>query len=729
MFEWNSFAFISLICFLMSSASAVLTLSAKRSGEALLWGFICILLSLWTLGLFYCFSADNPEDALFWAISLNYIAIFLPASLFHFCTFFAGKAGYYHRIIVLYYVLCFGYFLLVFFYPDHFLHSPTLRFSEFWFPYAGPLFYIFPLIYICLIGHCLQILMAAKVNTSRTQQRKIHYLLITIWMGLIGAGSSLLLEFGIDFPPYGMLSIAFVVLVATYAILKHDLLDLPETVSLITARVLIYIIIFAVVVAVLKLAAFFDKVHFSSFQIAVIYMLMVLICELYALMKNRVQYLSDKMLTKRKMTNDRRFKQLISELELASDFESMLPLLRVFFEKQSFIYHYAWYLDQSLLAQSLKKESFKEYERYQSLNESTFQRILFSAGDGRRHDRLPASLRLNEQPSEKISVGSAQMQSLMNSEQMDQAYHWVETVPGRELVALPLIANGAFRGLIILVVSQGDVEYSDQLMFQTLSAKLAFIVERFDTIRKESRAQQAFLLEKMHSLQILATDMANEMQLPLSQMDSFISEIFSLSRTMQKQNLDLNTLANSLRVDANKARLAVERSTQLIDIILRQVQSLDVNPEDFDIYSIQNVASKALAEYVFLENERDYVRSDLGQDFNFKGDERLLVFVLFNLLKNAFSQIEYPSKFEIYISTSESGNMNWLSLKFNHQLNYRVTTGLSSNPQHINHKGMQFSNLSFAYCHRVMKSFSGEIQCLHHGEEMTEFKLGFPFIS
>ena len=123
--------------------------------------------------------------------------------------------------------------------------------------------------------------------------------------------------------------------------------------------------------------------------------------------------------------------------------------------------------------------------------------------------------------------------------------------------------------------------------------------------------------------------------------------------------------------------------------------------------------------------------SDLSQNFNYKGDERLLVYVIFNLLKNALSQMEYPSKFEVHISASENKNMNWLSFRFNHLLKYRVDTRFSADPQNgqVGRKHIQYSNLSFAYCQRVMKSFSGEIHCLSLSEEMTEFKLGFPSIN
>jgi hypothetical protein len=729
-FEWNTFAFISLICFLMSSASAILTLSAKRSGEALLWGLICVLLALWTFGLFLCFSTDSPEDALYWARTLNYIVIFLPALLFHFCVLFVKKAELYKRITWLYYCICLGYFLLVFFFPEHFLHSPSFRFSEFWFPYAGPLFYVFPVLFMFLSGHSVQILISSKSSGNRAHQRKTHYLLITLFMGFIGAGSTLSMEFGAELPPYGIFSIAFVVLIATYAILKHDLLDLPETFSLITARVLIYIIIFTVVVSVIKVGAFFDNIQFSGFQIAVISMLMVLVCELYALMKSRVQYLSDTMLTQRKMTNDRQFTALINQLEMSSDFEAILPLLRNFLEKQVFVYHYAWYLDQSLLGQSLRKESLKDYERNQSLNDSTFQRILFSARDGRRHDRLPASLRLSESLLKKHSSVSSQLVELMNSEQLDNAYEWVDQVPSRELIALPLMANSYFRGLMILVVSQDDIEYADQLMLQTLSAKLALIIERFDSIREESRAQQAFLLEKMNSLQALAGDVAQEMQLPLSQMDNFVSQVYTLSRSLQDQSftqsLDLASIASKLRSDSNDARLAIERSAQLIEIILRQVQNLDININKFEIYSMQDLISKAFAEYVFLTNERAFITSYLSQDFKFKGSHKHLVFVIFNVLKSALSQPEYPLNFEIHVSTSISENMNWLSVNFNHQSNYRVDKRF--NETSLDESFEKSSDLSISYCQKVMKSLSGEFRYILHGNELSEFRLGFPKI-
>ena len=739
MFEWNSYAFISLMCFLMSLASAILTLSARRQGESLLWGLLCILLASWTLGLFFTFTTNDPDEALFWARALNYIVVFVPAVLFHFCVSFVGRADYFRRVVGVYYLIAASCLLVMLLWPEQFLHSPSLRFATFWFPMAGPIFYFLPLMHLLIIGHAVQILICARNSHNKTQQRKANYLLTTIIIAFLGAGSSWTLEFGWDIPPYGIISIAVVVLIATYAILRHDLLDLPETFSFITARVLIYIIIFAVVVGVIKGGAFFDNLSFSSFQLAVVSLLMVLVCELYALMKSRVQDLSDSMLTRRKQQNERNFKNLLSKLEQAANFESMLPQLRAFFEQQPTIYHFAWYLDQSLLTHNLKKISIDEFERSQNLKDTSYQRILFSAQDGKRHDRLPASLHMSGQVlnSEKATT---QMVALMNSEQLDLAYQWVDQVPRRELIALPLIANDRFRGLLMFVVSQDDIQFYDQVMLQTLAAKLAVLVERFDAIREASRIQQAFLLEKMTTLQALAGSIAHEMRTPLNYMDHFVSEVFEASRAIQTsarslvetgvtapENKALDLLSAHLRSQSSQARRAIERSLQVIDITLQQVHNKEIDSTLFEAFSIQNVITKALAEYVFLPGERELITCDLSQNFSFKGDEHLLIFAVFNLLKNALYQQHFSKHYEIYISTEQNDSFNWLSIR-------DTGPGISAEQREkifdefYSVNSEQGTGLGLAYCKRVMKAFGGKIECLSELGEFTEFRLGFPVI-
>jgi len=377
------------------------------------------------------------------------------------------------------------------------------------------------------------------------------------------------------------------------------------------------------------------------------------------------------------------------------------------------------------------------------LKDTSYQRILFSAQDGKRHDRLPSSLHMSGQVL-NTAKATSQMVTLMNSEQLDQAYAWVDQVPRRELIALPLIANERFRGLLMFVVSQDDIQYYDQVILQTLAAKLAVLVERFDAIREESRIQQAFLLEKMTTLQALAGSIAHEMRSPLNYMDHFVSEVFDASRSIQslshslvngqlsdnhvEEGQALESLAGNLKQQSSQARRAIERSLQVIDITLKQVHNKEIDSGMFEVLSIQDVVSKALAEYVFLPGERDMISCALSQAFSFKGDEPLLIFALFNLLKNALYHQHYRKKYAIYIGTELSDSMNWLSVR---------DSGPGISPEQRDKVFNEFystsneqgTGLGLAYCRRVMKAFGGKIECVSEVGEFTEFRLGFPVVS
>jgi len=289
MLIWNDFAFLSLICFLMSSASALLILLSRQKGPALLWGLICLDLAVWGFGLFLCFSAPDEETSLFWALIVEYVLILLPALLFHFVVLFVDKMTFLSRTLLIYYAISLLYLAVAMIWPDSLLVEPQRRFGQFWFPKAGPLFYFFPVLFMLIVGHAIQLLLAFREGQDRTMKLKISYLLFAVTIGLIGGGSTMSLEFEVNVPPYGLISVAVIIVLATYAILRHDLLDLPETISLITARLLIYISIFAVVILLLQSDFLFGDLEFSYYQGIFIGLMTIISCVFYASVKGMVQ--------------------------------------------------------------------------------------------------------------------------------------------------------------------------------------------------------------------------------------------------------------------------------------------------------------------------------------------------------------------------------------------------------------------------------------------------------
>jgi len=640
--------------------------------------------------------------------------------MFHFIIVFVGRYQFLARMLWLYYAITILYFLGIVLWPESFLNTPILRFDQFWFPLAGPLFYFLPVLFLLILAHSVKVLIASKAGLSRSKRLKVSYLLIAIFVGFLGGGSTVPLEFNIDIPPYGILALAFINLLSTYAILKHDLLDLPEAISLITARLLSYIAIFAFVVVLLRSDYFFQYVRFDYLQTLFFVVLAIIMCEVYAAVKGRIQLLADSMLVRHKVVSETAVRELMIQLESAADFEDMLPLLRQFFEAQSYVHHYAWYMDQMLLEHASKKQTIQDFTRSKVLDDCVYQRILFSENDGRRHDQLPSILRLST-IGQRVETGAKQqMVELMSSEQLDAAYSWVDKVPDRELIALPVVAHKVFRGLLLVVISRSDAKYTDQATLQSLASKLAAMIERLEFYRRQSIQHQSFLLEKMSSLQALAGSIAHEMRTPLTQLSYFVSDVKS---TISEYRSVLDASPN-LMFQSAQAQTSIERSLQIIDITLGQVKNAPIDSEKFTELSIHSVVNKALSEYVFLPGERDWVNCDLRQAFSFRGDETLLIYVLFNLLKNALYYAHCSKSFDITINCCMDEKYNVLVFQDNGP---GVPPGSLERifDDFFSTDDVHGTGLGLSYCRRVMKAFGGDICCESELGEFTEFRLKF----
>lgn len=710
---WNNFAFISLVCALLSTASAVLCLSAKRQGGSILFGLICTLLALWSFSLFVGMSTNEPSQALFWARCANSVVLFLPVLLFHFVVSFVGKQHAYERVSFSYYLLSLLYLSLIFIAPEHFLHSPSFRFDAFWFPVGGNLFYPFPVFFAGIIGHTLYVLLQERAETTRSGKLKLDYLIMTIALGFLGGGMTLSLEFDINIPPYGLLSVALMVVISTYAVLKHDLLELPETLSFVITRLMIYICIVGFVVLMLKGGIFIDQAYLSVSQTVFLVLITICSCEFYAAMKSRLQAFSDKVLVRQKLDAERHFRDLMYQLDQSDDFESMLPILRQFFEQQSYIHHYAWYLDRVLLERTLSRKELERFDANDLSAERNYQRILFSGSDGRRHDRLPSSINVHLQGEAEERTLNAQMVEIMSTEQLDAAYDWVEMVPGREMLGLPVVANSDFRGMLLVVVSKSDMRLKDQSRLQALSSKLGRLIERVEFFRRQAFQEQRFLFQKMQSLQSLAGNIANDMRGPLDQLHAFV-EHAALVRAELKDERYLDS-------PYSQAHVAIARSAQVIDMSLGLVKDEPIDVSTFKVLSIQSVVTKSLAEYVFMPGERERIRTDLRQDFLFKGDEWLLIYALFNILKTAINHSVVAKGEEITIDSRVEGGRNVLLLRYKEGVQRSQLEGLRVVDE-------DSSNLDLAtvYYRRVMSALGGAISYSSDSEQCTEILLVFP---
>jgi len=92
----------------------------------------------------------------------------------------------------------------------------------------------------------------------------------------------------------------------------------------------------------------------------------------------------------------------------------------------------------------------------------------------------------------------------------------------------------------------------------------------------------------------------------------------------------------------------------MIDMILANIREGKIGKSNFTDLSISDVVKKALKQFTYRnEEEKKLVNFDLEQNFIFKGDENMMIFVIYNLLKNA---LHYQTKIEIRTEIKSDGN-------------------------------------------------------------------------
>jgi len=182
---------------------------------------------------------------------------------------------------------------------------------------------------------------------------------------------------------------------------------------------------------------------------------------------------------------------------------------------------------------------------------------------------------------------------------------------------------------------------------------------------------------------------------------------------------------NYLSTLADQIDTEITRSSFIVDMMLASARAGALDRHDFSVHSVRKCVDEALACYPFDGHTRDKVRVRDGADFTFFGSDVLLVYVLYNLFKNALHAIAQAGRGEVEIE--------FVSSKEAHQL--RVTdTGPGIARDVLPHVFDPFystrqgggTGMGLAFCQRVITAFGGKIECESEPGQYTRFSLLFP---
>jgi signal transduction histidine kinase len=303
---------------------------------------------------------------------------------------------------------------------------------------------------------------------------------------------------------------------------------------------------------------------------------------------------------------------------------------------------------------------------------------------------------------------------------------------------VPLIQDQRLLGVLLIGRTDNRVPYTDfeYQMFDYLMHQLALIVDRirvYGEVLRKTRMEHA---EKMQVMQSLSASIAHEMRTPLAGIRAGISGFeeylppllaayeYAGSRAPEEFPPIRESRLQRLEETPRRVMLMIDQANTVIDMLLVNLREYALDRAQLDPLRAAAVVMDALERYPFRGGERDKVQLDLKQDFEFLGVETFFVYVLFNLLKNAFYSLQSAQKGGITIRLERGDAFNTV---------YFRDTGTGVDPAII---GAIFDGFfttkrdgtgaGLAFCKRTIRSFGGEIACESVSGEYAEFIIRLP---
>lgn len=194
----------------------------RSSNVNKLWMILNLSVSLWSWPLFARDLVYEKTTGLF-LVRLCYVgAIFIPPLFFHFVSSLLKLEK--NRLIAAFYAL--SVIFLIFDLTPLFIKDvgPILSFRHYGIP--GTVYPFYALYFISITGYSHYILIKYFRKSEGQRRNQIRYFLYATIIGFLGGVSTFLPNFNIEVFPFGFYLISVYVVIISYAIAKHRLMDI-----------------------------------------------------------------------------------------------------------------------------------------------------------------------------------------------------------------------------------------------------------------------------------------------------------------------------------------------------------------------------------------------------------------------------------------------------------------------------------------------------------------------
>jgi two-component system CAI-1 autoinducer sensor kinase/phosphatase CqsS len=232
--------------------------------------------------------------------------------------------------------------------------------------------------------------------------------------------------------------------------------------------------------------------------------------------------------------------------------------------------------------------------------------------------------------------------------------------------------------------------------------------------------------EKLKAAASLASQVAHECRTPLTgirfEADGCERLLVRLPDSGERDRL----IASHRRV-----RQHITSANSVIDLLLSNVAQHHRGTPATELHRMSNIVEMAMERYHFKPHQRELIRTDVTEDFEFRGSDLLMTHVLFNLMKNGLRAME-----------ARGGEDNYLSvrLKCGAAMNSLIVydTGEGIPPEILNYVFIPFvsaqrpgvgTGLGLSFCRMIVEGCGGTISCHSKANSGTTFTIELPVVA
>ena len=228
------------------------------------WLILSLSVSIWSFGIFALHNSPDKTHALFWTRFMYFGAIFLGSSFLHLSFSISGINRYERnkKIIISTYII--SIIFLIFDFTPLFVKGVKQRFDFKYFTDPGMLFPFFGLFYLSNVIYALYKLITEFPRVSAVKRNQLKYILSAAIVGFGGGFSTFLPLFNIKIFPFGYYITPFYSLIVSYAILKHQLMDISIVIKkgMVYAYLSFSVLIPSMIVIIFAQRYFFNQTNF-----------------------------------------------------------------------------------------------------------------------------------------------------------------------------------------------------------------------------------------------------------------------------------------------------------------------------------------------------------------------------------------------------------------------------------------------------------------------------------